>query len=403
MIKNKRRGFILIAVTFVTALLLLMSAYILNFTLTELKISTSQSTATQAYYLAESGVAEAIWRIKNDSTWKNGFENNSNWTMTYTRNESLFANGSYTINIVNSGLARGEITVTGKIAKGASTAQRVIKTSVFKATGENPLGDVAEYADGNIDISASIMHVYNGSLYSNNNIILNLFSGVDVDNKVSAGVRIVKQSTSILNAATIIEGADELPMPAVSFDNASDPNSLKSRANNIYTASQFSNLLWNNTSLTLNGITYVTGDVEIKGGRDLTINGVLVTDGDVYLGKNTLFCCWKTSGCFNRSDVVINKTSTSSPSGIISKGKINFELCLGNFTANGLIYANDQINMLSFTNSMTVTGGIISRKLSLASIWQGMNIIFNNDNIIAGLGSSIFSPVVTVEHWEEEY
>lgn len=396
--KNNKKGFILIATTFITALLLLLATYILSFTLTELKISTSQTVATQAYYLAESGVAEAIWRIKNDTSWKNAFETNASWTTTYTRNPALSANESYDISVVNSGKARGLITVTGKIKRGNSTAQRVIKTSVFKALGESPLGNVAEYADGNIDISLSILSVHNGSLYSNNNIIINGGSGVNVDDKVSAGGNINKHWTSILSASEQIEGAPALPMPAVSFDNPSDLNSFKSRANNIYTKNQFENLMEDNHNLTLNGITYVTGEITIPHTQTLVINGALVADGDIVLGKNDIECAWE-----GRANVTINKPSELEPSGLFSKRKIYFKLCLGSFTANGLIYANDQINILSLPNSMTVTGGLISRKLTLTSIWQGVNIYFNNDNIVSGLGSSAFSPVVTVEHWEEKY
>ncbi|MFA6421988.1 MAG: hypothetical protein WCV92_01140 [Candidatus Buchananbacteria bacterium] len=386
------------ATTFITALLLLLSAYVLNFTLTELKISTSQAVATQAYYLAESGVAEAIWRLKNDSSWKSSFEDNPSWTIHLVKNNALFSGGSYTIDIVNSGQARGEITVTGKINKGNSTAQRVIKTSVYKAIGESPLADVAEYADGNIDISGSLLNVYNGSLASNNNVIINFWSGVNVDNRVAAGVKIIKHSNSILNAASTLENAPVVPMPAVSFDDLSDLNSFKNKAGSqVYTENQFAAMMNANHNLTLNGVTYVTGDITVPYTQTLTINGALVADKDITIGENDWRCIFS-----GRANVNVN-TQPGSPSGIFSKRKINFELCLGSFNAAGLIYANDQIDILSVPNIMNIVGGVISRKLTLTSIWQGVNITLNEENIISGLGSALFSPVITVEHWEEQY
>lgn len=396
--KKNNKGFILIATTFITALLLLLSAYVLSFTLTELKISGSQAIATQAYYLAESGVADAIWRIKNDTSWKNSFETNPNWIVSATQDHALYDNGSYEINIVNSGKARGQITVTGKIKRGNSTAQRVIKTSVFKAIGESPLGNVAEYADGNIDISLSILNISGGSLFSNNNVIINSQSTVNVADKISAGGQVLVHNKAT-TTGIIVENADMLPMPAVSFDEPSDNNSLKKKAgSNVYTEKEFEDLVKANPTLTLNGTTYVTGGISIPHTQTLFINGALVADDDIEIGKFNSDC-----NNSNEVNISITKPSETEPAGIFSKRKIYFKKCLGKFNADGLIYANDQIDVLSIPNLLNVTGGLISRKLTITSAWQGVNITFNNDNIVSGLGSAIFSPVVTVEHWEEEY
>jgi Tfp pilus assembly protein PilX len=402
-----RQGFILIATVIVMSLLLFLSTYVISFSITELKISSSQSAATQAYYLAESGVAEAIWRIKNDSSWKNNFETSDNWNISYTRDPALYPNGSYRIDIQNTGLARGEITVTGYIRVGNSTAQRVIKTTVYKAIGDNPMEDISEYADGNIDMSGTVLKVFNGGIFSNGNVTTNFFSVINVDKALRATGNLVRNFTSSVIASLINTHNENppapapLPMPAVSFDNPSDPNSYKSRADHVYTAQQFSDLLWNDTNLTLDGITYVTGDVSIKGTQNLTINGALVADGDITLGENTLLCCWNWR-C-GRSHIIMNKPATSSPSGLIAKGRVDFELCLDSLEGTGIIYANDKINVLSLPNKIAITGGMFSRKITLTSLWQGFEIIYDNDAIIYALGNPLFSPIVTVEHWEEEY
>lgn len=395
------RGFILIATTLITALILLLAGYLLNFTLTELRISTSQAAATQAYYLAESGVAEAIWKITNDPTWKSSFESNPNWTVHYSRNSAMHPGWSYDIDITNSGNAKGRIVVTGKVARGASVAQRVIETSVFKAMGENPLGDVAEYADGNIEITASVIRVHQGGLHSNNNIQLKGWSTANVDGAASAGNNIILSTYSNIISATRTEHAIRLDMPAVSFDSAGDPDSYKSRANQIYTESQFSNLLKNNETVTLNGITYVTGDIDVQGGRNLIVNGALVADGDITLGKNTLACCWQWR-C-GRSNITVNRPSTSTPAGILAKGKIEMELCMSDLNVTGLIYANDKLDIVSIPSDFKVTGALLSRKLDLASIWQGIDVYHDENAVIYGLGNPQYAPIVTVEHWEEEY
>ncbi|MFA4871905.1 MAG: hypothetical protein WC610_02495 [Patescibacteria group bacterium] len=401
--KNKQRGFVLIASVLVVSLLVLLAVYVTNFTITELKISSSQATALQTYYLAESGVAEAIWRLKNDPDWKNNFETNATWSFTYTKNPALYPNGSYQIQIQNTGLARGEITATGFLNLGGTSAKRVIKTMVYKALGDGPIGDNAQFADGNIDISGSVLHIYNGGVHANGNIIVNYNSTLNAignDVKATGNINILWNST--INAQSQQQGVAPMAMPAISFDTAGDPNSYRARADVIYSESAFENLMWNNQNLTLNGpITYVDGDIEIKGNQNLTIKGVLAASGTIEVGKYTFLCCWSTR-C-GTSNVTIEKVSETEPAGLFAKSKLYFELCLNSFNANGLIYANDQINLLSLPNAFNVTGAVISRKLTLTSLWRGASITREPNVVIYSLGDPTFAPVVTVEHWEEEY
>ncbi len=400
--KEKPNGFVLVAAMIIMSLLLFLAIYVASFTLTENRISNSQLIATQNYYLAESGIAEAIWKIKNDAVWKNNFETNPSWSMDFTRNSALYPNGSYTISIRNSALANGTITVTSRIASGQGISQRVVKTKIYKALGESVLLDNAEFADGNIDISGSVFTVVGGGIHSNLNIILNFWSALTSDREIKARNNINVSWTSTISNPNTSNYPGYIPMPAVSFDSLSDPLSYKNRANHIYTAKQFSDLMWANQNLTLNGITYVTGDIEIKGGQNLTINGALVSDGNIVLGANTSFCCWGTR-CPGGSSVTINKISSSTPSGLMAKGRIDLELCLNSLTAKGLIYANDKINILSLPNEINITGGLVARKITMTSLWQGTNLFYDNEVITYGLGQPQFSPIVTIEHWEEEY
>jgi len=404
-----KNGFVLVTAIFIMLLMLTLGIYATSFVITEMKISDSQANSVKTYYLAEAGVAEAIWRLKNDPAWKTGFEGASNWTIDYTRNPVLYSNGSYRIEITNSEKAKGDIIVTASLNLGVNSSQRVVKTSVYKATGESVIGRNGEYADGNIDMSGSNLHVFNGGFFSNGNIIINFWSNIIADGDVAATGNIILNQSSYITASSTRSlnnppAPDPIPMPAISFDNASDPLSYKSRANQIYTANQFSDLLYSKRgqTLTLDGITYVTGAVDIYGSNDLIINGTLVADGNIIVGKNTLFCCWG-SNCFNRSSVTINNPGGGSPSGLLSKGRIDFELCMDSFNSTGLIYANDKINILSLPNSINVIGALVARKLTLTSLWQGVIITYDNAIVNAGLGSATFSPVVTVDHWEEEY
>lgn len=405
---SNKKGFVLMTALFVMMLLLSLAIFVSSFTMTELKISSSQSSSIKTYYLAEAGVAEAIWKIKNDPVWKSNFEDNPTWDVSYQRNPALYPNGYYAINIKNSDKAKGEIIVTAYLDIGGFTARRVVKTSIYKAIGESIIGKNGEFADGNIDMSGSVLNVFNGGFFSNGNIIINFWSVISATGDVQAVGNInVNQSSHIVASSTRSHNNPPAPepiaMPAISFDNAGDAQSYKARANHIYTENQFSDLLWNNRgkTTTLNGITYVTGDISIKGDTDLIINGTLVANGNIKVGDNTLLCCWGIN-C-GRSKVRIVKPAENQPSGLLSKGTINYELCLESFEAEGLVYANDKINVLSLPNKIDIIGALISRKITLTSLWQGINLTYNNDVVSYTLGDPQFSPIVTVEHWEEEY
>jgi len=405
--KQLNSGFALITSIFIMLLMLTLGLYATSFVITGMKISDSQASSIKTYYLAESGVAEAIWRIKNDAAWKSGFEGSASWTMDYTRNSALYSNGSYRIQITNSEKAKGDIIVTASYGLNGSTAQRVIKTSIYKAMGESVIGSNGEYADGNIDMSGSVLHVFNGGLFSNINIIANFWSTISADGAVQAVGNInTNQSSQII--ASVKHASNDpyqpapapISMPAISFDNVGDTSSYKARASHIYTATQFSDLLYanRNSTLTLDGIIYVTGAVNILYNNNLIINGALVADGNIKLGKNDLSCL-----IFGRSNITINNMGGGAPSGLLSKGRIDFELCLGSFVGKGLVYANDFVNILSLPNQINITGALVGRKITLTSLWQGVNLTYDNDMVNNAIGSALFSPIVTVEHWEEEY
>lgn len=406
---SRQSGFALITTMLIMALLLLLVLYLASFTLSEFRIAHSHATALKTYYLAESGIAEAIWRIKNDPEWQSDFESDANWSITVNRESALYPNGSYEITINNSGLARGEIIVTGMIDIGLVTAQRVVKTTVYKAIG-SVVDDNVEYSDGNIDMSGTVLNVYGGSAYSNNNIIVNFWSVINVDNEVRALGNVNSNWTSTINATAIRANnypplpTSTIAMPAISFDSPGDPESYKARADAIYTKQQFSNLLWANPTLTLDDeITYVTGDIEIYGPQTLIVNGALISDGNIIIGKSTNNCCWGSRCSPSSATVTVNQPATTSPAGLIAKGRVDFESCLGSFDATGLVYGTDKINVLSLPNEINVNGGIVSRKLTLTSLWQGVNITLDNDVLVPTLGDPVFAPVVTVDHWEEQY
>lgn len=406
-LRLNRKGVALLVTVLLMSLILFLSLYFLSFSLTEKRIAKSQAWGAKTYYLAEAGIAEMVWRLKNNDTYKNNFETNPSWTTSFTRSNPFgVGSGSYTVTITNSSQAHGEIISQGAIdVGGGNTSQRIVKTTVYKAMGQTGIKDSAGYADGNINISASLVNFYNGSAYSNNDFTVNLGSTISVDSDLKATGNYLQSWTSTATIGGTIYAhnyppeAEEIPMPAVDFDSASS-NSYKNRADVVYTAAEFDNLMANNQNLTLNDpITYVDGDVELRGAQSLTINGLLVVGRDFIVGDR--YC--RGSRC-GQNSVTVNH-SEGQAAGILAKRKMYFKFWTGNININGIVYANDQLDVLSFPLgfSFNANGGLISRKLTITSVWQPINITHNNNYLVEVLGATEFSPIITVEHWEEEY
>jgi hypothetical protein len=461
---SKKKGVILVIATLLLGVLLTLGAYFLTFTITESKISKSQSAAVQTYYLAEAGINEAIWKIKNDPVWKENFITPPtcyNWSATSGGGSSLVSNGYFNIQIQNTECGRGEIISTATLdMPNGKTAQRIVKTKVFKSIG-SLVGDSAILSSGsseNIDLTATAMNVYDGNLSSNNNLNINLFSNIDVyddpDTEKLEGKTLAENNLNVSWGSTldalsscaknVCQGdcteqgcpPAAISMPMIDFD-SDDPNSYKSKAaadqaagkcsvlcngvpcdnKCIYTSSQFSDLLWavgKDGTLTLsNGITYITGQIDLKGSRRLIVNGVLLADGTVGVGETECWTVQRKKDCGN-DQVTVNDPGIGKPSGILTKGKMNFGFysSFQNMEMHGLLYASDEIKFVSLPWIFRVYGGIIGRKFSVVSIWASLNVYLDNNIITEAIwgGSQPpegetppFSPVVTIEHWEESY
>lgn len=407
-INHKTRGVALLITILLMSLILFLLLYFLGFSVTESKISKNQSLSVKTYYLAEGGVNEMVWRLKNDATYENSFETNPSWTASFSRANPFGPNsGSYDVTITNTSNAHGQIVSTGKInLGGGKTTQRVIKTYVYKALGQTSIGNSAGYADGNINISASRVNFYNGSAHSNNVFDVNNSSAIFVDSDLEAAGNYIQSWTASATILGVIHAANYPPagatiaMPAIDFNSAAT-SSLKNRATVIYTENQFENLLKNNQNLTLPGpITYVTGEVEIEGARSLIINGLLVIEDELEVGESQ---CWQ--GKCGRNNITVNHAS-GTPAGILVQKTIDFDSWTGNVNLNGVVYAVDQLNILNLPaglSSFNAVGGLVSRKLTITSSWQPVNITHNNDILAEVFSATEYSPTVLVEHWEEEY
>jgi len=425
-----QNGVALLITILIMSLILSLGVYVLNFSSTEAKIAVSQVAGGKTYYLAEAGIQEMIWKLKNDATYKNNFETDPAWTASFTRSDPFGSDsGSYTVNITNTSVAHGNIISTGSININGKTSQRIIKTYIYRALGQSGIGSSGGYADGNIDISSSNVNYIGGNAHSNGEFNINGSSKVNIEGNLEA----VGNYTPNWHATIEIDGtthahnyppaAADIAMPAVDFD-SHESTSLKNTADVTYTPHQFEDLIADNPTITLNGIIYVSGNTQINDDTDLTVNGLLVINGDLKIAsdKHNNHNHNDYEGCdyenYNHHehhecrhyehDDVINITvnnATGTPSGIMTNGNMKFKNDLGNININGVLYATDDLTIenVYIGQDFNVTGGTASRKLTITSSSRIINFVFDNQILVDTLSPTSFSPVLTVDHWEEEY
>lgn len=469
----KNKGTILLLSVVIMSALMILGIFYVSYAVVETRISKSENSATNSYYIAEAGINEAIWKLKNDhsasdgdSAWADDFINITDWSSSFSRS---YLGGSYSVSIQNTDKGEGNITSTATMpVNGGSVSQRVVKSGVFRAIGD-PAARSAIFTSGpseNLQIDMSDVNIYNGNLFSNKNLSLNWYVRVKVfddpgtetlEGKIMAAnvysicehpCDSTAESTAICaknacsqNCEGYSPGVTSCPpdpvyLPAVDFDSSSQ-YSFKSRAQAAQDAGQchilcngsqcsnkcvislseyraFTDQVGRYGTVTFNNeITYVTGSISDASRNNnrsynIIVNGALVVDGSMEFGNSYLY-----------GNITVNRPSDSSPSGLLAKGKIKIAsyICAysGAMDIEGVIYSTDVVDISPrdcpfFVN---ITGSIIGRKVNIGylRISDGLNITYDNDIILYGLGykvgtqiiAPLYSPVISIDHWEESY
>ncbi len=446
------QGSTLVVAMVILGVMVFLVAYLFSFTSTGLKMADSYELSTKAYYLAEAGSSEAVFKLKNDPVWKSAFETMptstdptcSRWSIApYTRNSALEPNNSYEITVSNLGCAKAEITSVGKIKFGEATiAQKVMRIKVLKAVG-NTVSQYAVFSSGaseNLEIgSTNPLYIHDGALFSNNLLKIKDGSVVQVDGKTLAVGNISISKDSQLQAVAcgkdlcqagcnpstecpptaaaapplnFITGPDSYLAQATSSD--CSPIRSDGKTNCLFSPSEFEKMMWQHypqLSLPLGATVYITGDANIRAGQELTVNGTLVADRDINLGTSL---CWSRSEypylrCgFVRLIVVRPGTPDDNlSSGLLAQRKINTSSWLGfGFSAldiSGLMYSGDETKLSSVAAPIVIHGAVVARKFTLSSLWNGTDIYLDSDVIVDTFKNPEYSPVITIDHWEEKY
>jgi len=426
------QGFAIVIVIILISVILIFAGGFALMSILENRMTNSQTQAIKAYYNAESGIQEAIWKIQNNSDWRNNFESDPGWEETIERTDLFSTGGSYSVQISNDGVSEASLSSLGKQPIRVDTqARRTVGSMIYQAgdAGEEA-EDIDEDGGGGgdsgseeaveiPDMDNTVLAVSNdlnfagvvaditGNVYSDNDIDIRLWSDVDISMNARAIGDVSISADSSVSATGIFAQnypplPDALESPYIGFDNPNDSLSIKARAevlNQVYSADEFDALLVSG-SLSKSGAVYVTGIINVERGESLTINGALAADGSITIGN---IWQWWDPCVSNDAQLTVNHV-LGSPAGLFSKGQISINTCVNNISINGVIYAGNEFNMASIENDFSLTGEIIAQEIQWSGIWNSISLVFDEDVVNDTLRtSSGFAPLIIFDHWEEEY
>lgn len=411
-----------ITITVLILMMVLMSIIYLfaSAVFSELTIARNNKAAQAAFALAEAGVQEAIYKVQYDTTAQNYFLAGSpDYPFSHPA-PALLTQGSYEVTIDNTAPGVATITSIGHYAMGLRTATREIKLDIAQATEppEYPY-DGGIYASGSgagssiadIDFWSAVVNIYGGSLLSNRDINLKFGANVDIEETVEAGDDVTKQHSSVLDCNCLInddgdpltpqcspspgcaplENAPAKTMPQIDFEAyktiAQNTPGPSPDGNQYFSdGDDFEDLIPFLGSQTFNGVVYVDDGIDLLG-ETVNMNGVLVASESIKLHA--------------AATINIAPPPGGGASGILTQK--NFEImATSRFGGTGLIYTGDRFEHYTMTDTTNLTGGIISRR---TWFWgsQTTNIYFDANVINTVLGNPTDTPVIEINHWEEEY
>lgn len=391
--REKPKGYVLISTLVIMMIMLVITYYLADVLFSEIAISRNQKNSMITFNIAEAGTQQALWRIQNHATTRTAFQTGTSTSPPITFTSSLLTNSTYTVSIQNSAPGAATITTTGLLNMGLKQAQRKITLKVFQTptpgTYNYDAALLAGGANGNINLNQSSLNVTGGgSLASGGNINKVNQSTVNVAKDILAnGPNIITNQSTIAQGGirqTNYSPAFVLPGIDINSDASTSYKSQAIAQGHYYTSTQFKNIL--KTQTTFDGITYVSGSggVTINQKNNIIFNGALVSEGSITINQST-----------------VNVYHNPAPSGILTLGNLSTNQSTVNI--EGLVYISVSA-ATSNQSSITIKGALLTSNFS-ANQCQTFNIEFNKDwvNEVLTGGGNTGTPMITFDHWEEEY
>lgn len=390
----RRSGYALATVVILLGVAMFGAAAIVTISRLESKISRSQQEGVSAYYVAEAGVQDALWRLNTNTAYSDALQNGT-LNISYSANNVPTTGQGFSVSLTADAAAgggHGIIDVTGTSNNGDFIAKRHIRINVFQGA-DSAIGQNAFFASGSVTITngSSVLNFTNGGLYTSGNVSINSARVNTGSNDINAvGTYSANPGSTVTTNA--IHASNYPPAAAAIGAPTFDFVYYSTHFNNKYTAAQFQ-ALFSTPTVTLPGpVTYISGAVSLGNwakNKTLNVTGMLIINGNFTVNGSV-------------SGFVMNVSDPGNgKSGLFSSGATS--ISQGNWTINGLLYSAGSLSVsLGASQNMTINGAFVAGGTVSLNTGLTTNLTYNDSRATATLGAGT-AAALQVEHWEEEY
>lgn len=365
----------------------------------ESKISRSHEEGVKAYYVAEAGVEDGLWKVHNEPTYTDALAagtlnvtyysrtSNGNLLIDNTSNDVPALGQGFKVNIVSTAPHYATLSAYGYSDNQSFTAQREVKTTIFLGAAEAPEGSNAIMSGGPMSVNGGTVHVIGGDWYSSGPISLNGAHINAESNKIKTTSSYSANGGNVASGG--IQSSNQPPVATSATVPGFDFRFYKDHNNKSYTGHQFNTLIRNSGStITLSGpVTYISNALNFsRSGKTINITGMLVIDGSFSLNGST--------------KINVLPDPVSGKSGIFVAGPISLNGS-GPMSIEGLLYSS---GALSFNGSSTIDidGSFFAAGSIQVNSSHAITVTYNaaRTSSVLDVGTAW---AVGVQHWEEEY
>lgn len=374
---KSQQGMALIATLIFVTVLVSFGVALLSMTGDDSKLSTLQKESTRAFYIAETGIEEAMWLLNTPASkggmgldWRpDKYSPNPSSSEYY---EVTITGDSENITILSTGIVTG----SGKYDKGTRNIEVKLKKGIAKAP--DLFFDYAVLTNGNMEINGGVS--FHGNIHSNGDLTNN---GGD-DTKLEYGTATATGTTNDPGLCTDGQPYQEFPRIAWDYYKDISKTQITDDDGNIHN-NYYSGDVTFDSSGTLYGIHFIDGNVEIKP----PCSELYIKDGAIFAtGTITV------SGS---SNVYIEKSeSYDNPLALVAKGNITIG---GNVHGEGIIYTESDFTL---NGNINIEKGAIYAEDGVFHGGGGsMNVYYDTDlvhTVVPGTGIPVWEKV----SWREK-
>jgi hypothetical protein len=357
---SNQKGMALLATLIFVFVLVTLAVALLTMTSNDSKMSTLQRESNKAFYLADAGIEDTLWKL-NTSTEDGGM--GIDWWKEEPTDypDPGTATEYYQITIKGDGVdvdgdAKIKINSTGTVIGGKfSSGKRKIEITAEIDYITETMYDLAILSDKIILFQGDPGPDIVGNVHSNDDILVSPANGTFVENY--SGTATSSGDTNELNTENI--GAGTKPIPEVKYGKLRDKSDALGNTivveggNGKYVVSDN----WGTETNPITGIHFIDGGLEVKEGAEIWVeNGAIIVTKDVEVKNGAVFEIHNDDGYIDSEDpdtalaLAAQGNIKIYAAANIEKGVVESVLADGT-TTEGFI---------ELKNGCTVTGSIIA-------------------------------------------